>query len=306
MSRIEQLIRPGRAANAGRFAFPVLGLAAACIAFYAHAQITTLPLVQVQAGGTGTAITTRANMHGTSGQPFALVQADHNAMTMSGSTRDIDDIKAAGRGKDGEYLWFKRDGKSYVVTDPAVLARVKSTWRETDALGEQMEALGKQMEQHGKVMEGLGSKMEALSASQEETPAMREAARRMEALGAQQEALGRQQEELARAQANAGEATQDKLDSQMDALSQKMDALSARMEEQSRIMEAESANMERNAAPMEALSRQMEDAGKPMQALGARMDVMGKRMDELSAQATRETSAIIDEAMTKKLAAAAP
>ena len=306
MSRIEQLIRPGRTAKAGRFAFPVLGLAAACIAFYAHAQITTLPLVQVQAGGTDTAITTRANMHGTSGQPFALVQADHNAMTMSGSTRDIDDIKAAGRGKDGEYLWFKRDGKSYVVTDPAVLARVKSTWRETDALGEQMEALGKQMEQHGKVMEGLGSKMEALSASQEETPAMREAARRMEALGAQQEALGRQQEELAHAQANADDAMQDKLDSQMDALSQKMDALSARMEEQSRIMEAESANMERNAAPMEALSRQMEDAGKPMEALGSRMDVMGKRMDELSAQATRKTSAIIDEAMAKQLAAAAP
>jgi hypothetical protein len=43
-----------------------------------------------------------------------------------------------------------------------------------------------------------------------------------------------------------------------------------------------------------------------MEALGARMDVMGKRMDELSAQATRETSAIIDEAMAKQLAAAAP
>ena len=306
MSRIEQLVRPGRTARAGRFAFPVLGLAAACIAFYAHAQFTTLPLMQVEAGATSTAVTTRADMHGTSNQPFALVRGDHTTMTMAGSTRDIDDIKAAGRGKDGEYLWFKRDGKAYVVTDPAVLARVKSTWRETDALGEQMEALGKQMEQHGKVMEGLGSKMEALSASQEETPAMREAARRMEALGAQQEALGRQQEELAHAQANAGDATQDKLDSQMDALSQKMDALSARMEEQSRIMEAESANMERNAAPMEALSRQMEDAGKPMEALGARMDVMGKRMDELSAQATRETSAIIDEAMAKQLAAAAP
>ena len=71
-------------------------------------------------------------------------------------------------------------------------------------------------------------------------------------------------------------------------------------------MQAESANMERNAAPMEALSRQMEEAGKPMEALGARMDVMGKRMDELSAQATRETNAIINEAMAKQQAAAAP
>jgi hypothetical protein len=52
--------------------------------------------------------------------------------------------------------------------------------------------------------------------------------------------------------------------------------------------------------------RWKEEASKPMEALGARMDVMGKRMDELSAQATRETSAIIDEAMAKRLAAAAP
>jgi beta-lactamase regulating signal transducer with metallopeptidase domain len=305
MSRIEQLVRPGRTTRAGRFAFPVLGLAAACIAFYAHAQFTTLPLMQVQAGA-NTAITTRADVHGTSHQPFALVRADHTTMTMAGSTRDIDDIKAAGRGKDGEYLWFKRDGKAYVVTDPAVLARVKTTWRDTDALGEQMDALGKQMEQHGKVMEALGSKMETLSASQEETPAMREAERRMETLGAQQEALGKQQEALAHAQANAGDAAQHKLDSQRDALSQQMEALAARMEEQSRIMQAESTNMQRNAEPMEALSRQMEEASKPMEALGARMDVMGKRMDELSAQATRETSAIIDEAMAKQLAATAP
>ena len=306
MSRIEQLVRPARAANAGRLAFPALGLAAICVAFYAHAQITTLPLVQVQAGAS-TAITTRATMHGTSNQPFALVRADHTTMTMAGSTRDIDDIKAAGRGKDGEYLWFKRDGKTYVVTDPAVLGRVKATWRETDALGEQMEALGKQMEQHGKVMEALGGRMEALSASQVETTAMREAERRMEALGAQQETLGSQQEALAHSQANAhDDATRGRLDAQMDALTVKMDALSARMEEQSRIMQAESANMERNAAPMEALGRQMEEAGKPMEALGARMDVMGKRMDALSAQATRETSAIIDEAMAKQLATAAP
>ena len=40
MSRIERLIRPGRAA-AGRIAFPVLGIAAACVGFYAHAQIST-------------------------------------------------------------------------------------------------------------------------------------------------------------------------------------------------------------------------------------------------------------------------
>ena len=40
MSRIEKLVRPDRKSNGGRLAFPVIGLAAACLAFYAHAQVT--------------------------------------------------------------------------------------------------------------------------------------------------------------------------------------------------------------------------------------------------------------------------
>jgi len=39
MSRIQHLVRPGRRQAAGRLAFPLLGVAAACIAFYAQAQI---------------------------------------------------------------------------------------------------------------------------------------------------------------------------------------------------------------------------------------------------------------------------
>jgi Zn-dependent protease with chaperone function len=35
MSRIEKLVRPDSKSNGGRLAFPVLGLAAACLAFYA-------------------------------------------------------------------------------------------------------------------------------------------------------------------------------------------------------------------------------------------------------------------------------
>ncbi len=39
MSRIEQLVRPGRRTGGGRMIFPLLGLAAALVAFYAQAQI---------------------------------------------------------------------------------------------------------------------------------------------------------------------------------------------------------------------------------------------------------------------------
>ncbi|AKC87964.1 M56 family metallopeptidase [Pseudoxanthomonas suwonensis] len=50
VKRIEQLVAPGRAASGGRFVFPLLGLAAAGLAFYAQAQrelATTVPAASV-------------------------------------------------------------------------------------------------------------------------------------------------------------------------------------------------------------------------------------------------------------------
>jgi beta-lactamase regulating signal transducer with metallopeptidase domain len=304
MSRIEHLIRPDRRAASGRFVFPVVGIAAVCIAFIAHAQVTTHPAVT---STPTTVVTTRADAHKATERVFALVRADDSTgMTMSGPVSDIPAIRAVRQHIKSDFLWFKRDGKAYVVTDPALLARARDAWRDADALDPQMEALDRQMEVHDAAMEKLDSRMEALSASREETPAMREASRRMEALDAQQEALDKQQEQLERAQVNADDATRDKLDADVDALSRRMDALSAQMDEQSRIMDAESAKMDRNQAPIEALDRQMEEARKPMEALDARMDAMDKRMDALSDQATRETSAIIDEAIARQLATPAP
>ncbi len=38
----------------------------------------------------------------------------------------------------GDFLWFTRDGKEYIVDDPAVLARIHSIYQPMEELGEQM------------------------------------------------------------------------------------------------------------------------------------------------------------------------
>ena len=303
MSRIEQLVRPGLRRSGGRIAFPLIGLVAASLAFYAHAQIDGGSSVTVsKTEGDKSRYVLRER---SAGETYALVRKGHDGITMSGSTDDIDDIKAARSRLGSDFVWFRKGKQAYVVVDPATNARVQQAWAETDKLSERMEALGAQMEVHGHKMEALGKQMEKLSDGSE-SPAMEAASDRMEALGRQQEELGAKQAALAEQMAEADANRQDALSRQMDELSKQQEALSAQMHAQSQVMEAESARMEERMKPMEALSRQMDEAGKPMDALGKQMDAMGEEMDRLSAKAEHETLRLIDEAVAKGLAQPAP
>ena len=305
MSRIEQLVRPGIRRNGGLIAFPLIGLAAACLAFYAHAQINGDPPARtsvVRTSGQGN----RIHLHDArSGASYALVRKGRDGYTMSGSSDDMGDIEAARRSLDGDFLWFRKGDQAYVVVDPTVVDRATHAWAGTEKLGNRMEALGREMEVHGEKMEGLGEQMEQLSANAD-NPAMEAAAVRMETLGRQQQALASKQAELEATMIKADDARREQLSREMDSLSRQQDALSQQMDAQSEVMDAESARMEQRMKPMEALGRQMDEAGKPMDALGRQMDALGEQMDQLSAKAERETLQLIDDAVAKGLAKPAP
>ena len=329
MSRIEQLVRPAlHRSHAGRIAFPLLGLAVAGVALIAHAQAgSATPVV---AATPATAATTaqlavaapaanpvvverteqvaRADSDDvdTGRTSYAIVRKGSQSITMSGDTRDIDGIKAIRDSMGGDFLWLRRDGKAWVITDPAVMDRVERAWSAMEPLEREMDGLNSQMDVYNKKMDALNAQMDSLSSLQGEHPELDAASERMEALGRQQEALARKQEALAGQMANAGEARQDELSREMDALSAQQEALSRQMEAESRTMEAASARMQRNAQPMEALGKQMEEAGKPMEALGKQMEGIGAQMDAVSKQAERETLRLIDEAMAQGLASPAP
>jgi beta-lactamase regulating signal transducer with metallopeptidase domain len=302
MARIQRLLHPTRHVRVGaRLLFPVLGLVAAGIATYAWAKVA--------AGEPGT------TMHGTlylddkkHDDSFALVRATGDEMHMWGSIDDIDEIKAARKDVDGEYLWFRRGNKAYIVTDPALLARAREATRETDELDKKMEALEAQMEPHSRKMEILEERMDKLSDGTEPTPRAVAAEQRMEDLGNQLSELGRQQDELASRMESVGddEALLAKLDGQLDTLRQKQDELARQMDEQAKVMDEETERLEAEQAPMEALSREMEVVGKPMEAIGEQMETQGRLMEQASERVEDELRKLIDEAVERKLATPLP
>jgi beta-lactamase regulating signal transducer with metallopeptidase domain len=307
MIRIEQLVRPGLRRSGGRIAFPLVGLAAACLAFYAQAQIRpeAATVATNAAPATSTKHGNRAKVGHGSDRPFAIVRKGREGFIMSGSTDEIDDIKAVRQGLDRDFVWFRKGNQAYVVVDPAIVDRAAQAWADTDKLDERMEALDAQMEVHDRKMEALDARMDQVS-DRGTDPAMEAASKRMEALAQQQAALGAKQAKLAAAMVHAGEQEQQRLSQEMDALSDQQDALSRQMDAQSAVLEAQSERMEQQMKPMEELGRQMEEASKPMEALGKQMEALGEQMDRLSERAERETLQLIDDAVARGLAEPAP
>jgi len=328
MSRIEQLIRPGARPVRGGVALPLVGVAIACLAFYAHAQIgqdpKATPAAAAQAKADAAAAAKpaaqpKAKASVTSGSTlrlrssrkdddaYAMVSKDRDGFRMSGSTDDIPEIERARRSlTNQDFIWFRRGGKAYVVSDADTMAKVRDAWRDSDRIGAQMETLGDQMEVHGDKMEALGAQMEQLSAKVDNDTEINAASRRMERLADQQSALAERQSEIAGQMARVDDAGRDRLEATMDDLGRQMDALGRQMDEQSRVLEQQTSRLAANQAPMEALSRQMDEASKPMDALGRQMDALGKQQDKIIHEAERKTHDLLDSAMARGLAQAMP
>jgi hypothetical protein len=330
MSRIEQLVSPARRTHPGaRIVFPLLGLVAFGIATYTSAGIGE-PAAATEAAdarridaidpevrssdGAGikhegtivvdSKVDKRREVKRHVERDYYAIVDKHGKHINSQGTLDMAAVESLKKLPDGQTLWFRRDGREYVVTDPAVLARAHAAWRETEAIGAKMEPLGRQMEIHGEKMEALGEQMEALSENHRPTARMRAAQKQMHELGRKQRELGRQQSALQDRieDADEDESLLSRLEREAEALADRMDELGRMMDAQADIMDQESERMDQNAKPMEELGRQMDLASKPMDELGRQMDVLGKQMDVAAKKAERETHAIIDDAMARNLA----
>lgn len=232
-------------------------------------------------------------------ETYALVVAGKDGMMLSGSISDIKTIDRIRKNLDGDFLWFRRDGKTYVVQDPATLAEVKKAWQGSDKLSAQMEALSVKMEVHSKVMEGISSKMESVSRGGEgRNEVMEKTARDMEILGKQQETIGRQMTTIGeRIVAAKSDQQREAIDRDMRAQQEKMAVLDRQMEKLAALMEQHSAKLENDLKPLEALSREMELASKPMESLGQQMSVLGKQQEVLSKQADQKVLGVINNSL---------
>ncbi|MGH8085110.1 MAG: M56 family metallopeptidase [Lysobacter sp.] len=313
MSRIQQLVQPGRRAAGGRIAFPLVGLAAACVALVAHAQVTApASSIPVPAAIRGPVLSTPApraqvaRVDGGQRDAFALVRHGEDGVILSGPGDDHDEISAVRTGLDHDFVWFRRDGRAYVIDDPALVARIRDSWRDVEQLSPQMESLSDEMRVHSAKLETLSDRMRELTAHTGDSPEMRAAIARMTELATQQHALGDEQGRLGTQMAQADEAHRRALETQMDALSERMETLSAQMERQGETIEAAVARLHANQAPIEALGRQMEEASRPMEVLGKQMEALGEQQEQHARRAERESRALIEEARRNGLARPAP
>ena len=326
MSRIQHLIRPNAPLGGNRLAVPAIALLGLSIAVYAHARVAppaakavvTVPAAPAQApvlmAGpmADTAQSAQAVADAASairaGEPPAPRRAraathaersdiDHDvadavrdALADSHAARaDAGRLRAyrhVGTTLDGDGLLFDRDGRTYRVTDPALVARADRAWADTRELGTQMQTLGREMGERGEALGALGREL-GQRIRPVQTEAMRDAQARLNALS----------REYGRLAGRRALSEDDAADAAADA---RLRALEADIERESaRIAEAAERSV---AGPVADLERQMEEASRPMKALELRMQALAERQRAASDVAEREVDGLIDEALTRGLA----
>lgn len=282
MTRIQQLIRPQRRSAGALLALPLVGIALAGAAFYAQAHLAT---------------TTQHDVAPDEQSSYAFVRKGEDGISMSGNSDDIDDIEAARARVDGDFLWFRRDGKSWMIRDADTIARARRAWAGTEAIEQEMHALEAQMKPHEAQLKALSARMQSLdSVDAMQSPEARAAERSIEALGKRMGDLAEREAELSLRAHRADDAERSRLDREREQLDRQRESLDAEMERHNATLEAMSARMAEQAAPREALAREMEAASKPMNSIGERMQGVGQRIERAARAADRQVRSLIDQA----------
>jgi beta-lactamase regulating signal transducer with metallopeptidase domain/archaellum component FlaC len=337
MSRIKRLVRPDTEPLNWKMALPILGLSAACAAFYANAQSAPVAAARVaQPAGAPAPLAAPPAPPGPPAAPlppaapaaaqppaaprppvsiangagamsYALVQGPERKGMLSGDSRDIDEIDAARTRIEGDFLWFRQGGKAYVVQDPALIAKVNQAYAPLKRLGEQMDVHGREMEKHGKRVEQLGREMERSAAAH--SPAHAETTRIAGLVAALAQQQGRLQREIVQLERQIDDSSgpgRASLSARRDQLNAKLGDIERQLDLQHVQLERQHDRIEEARAPIDALGEQMKEAGKPMDALGKKMNLLGREMDQQGKLAERVMREVLREAVARGLARPVP
>lgn len=167
-------------------------------------------------------------------QRFVIVSGKGNTVTMSGSGEDERHAEKLKRSIPGDFIWFERDEKSYVIRDQATVERARQFWAPQEELGKKQEALGKQQEALGKQQEELGKQMQAVRVKVPDMTAELDKLKAelkqlgpdasMEQIGGIQSEIGELQSKIGEIQSHAGDE-QGKVGQEMGALGEKQGEL---------------------------------------------------------------------------------
>lgn len=200
--------------------------------------------------------------------PNFVVFVDGNRTTMSGSTADIE--RARRQRRNGERLmWFRHDGREYVVRDPRVVDEAIAIWVPVNELGNEQGRVGGEQGELGAKQGALGAKQGELGAEQGRLGA------RQGVLGARQGELAAQQAQLERTETGRRpyEKERQDIENEMEALDREMRQLTSKMEE---------------------LNKPMEELNDQMKVLGKEMEILGRKMEEASKKANADMRQLLE------------
>ncbi|WP_338726146.1 hypothetical protein V8687_22675 [Shewanella baltica] len=80
---------------------------------------------------------------------WIYVQQDGEMTIGAGHSDDWEQLERQGNPYHADYLWVKTAGTPYVITDPAIVAQIKTAIMPMQQQGEKMQAIGEQMQQKG-------------------------------------------------------------------------------------------------------------------------------------------------------------
>ena len=244
-----------------------------------------------------------------SSSAYALVHGGQDAITISGSTDDLRVVGKLQHSVKGDFVWTRDGEKTYLVQDPAIIARIDAAWQPVKQIDKKMEAQGALMDQQGKAMDALGKRMDAVGSSPESVAAARaldQTGRQMDALGRQMDALGRQMDRVGSRMADANAEQRASLQTQMAQIQAQMQPVQEQMKALQREMQQQSAKLREAQVPVKDLSQQMKAASKPMSALGHQMGELGHEQARAAREAERTTRELLRDAIRSGKAVPAP
>jgi hypothetical protein len=243
------------------------------------------------------------------GESYAIVEGPGSNITFSGSWGDNRkaELDAARKVAKGPFLWFTHNGKSYVVDDPAIVARIRAMYKPMEGLGQRQEQLGKQQE-------ALGKQQEELAREQEQAGAVKlpDLSREMADVDA---AVARAKEEQDKWNTKELADVEAKLKAEQDQTltpekvselqaklaaaqaewsSERMAEMQAKLGElQARLGELQGAAGERQGE----FGEKMGKLGAEQGALGAQQGKLGAEQGRLAREADRQVRSIIEECL---------
>ena len=246
---------------------------------------------------------------------YAIISAGSSTMSGSFSHVDFAQLQALRDKLKTDFVWFERDGKSYIITDPATVNRAREAFAAQAELGRQQGELGERQGALGEAQGALGEQQGALG---EQMGELRWNLQNLKVdlpdLTAEMQALREKSQELRQVlsekdveELRTGVAQMGK---QIAQAQREMAAAQADTAAHSMF----SAAMEKAMSDArEALEQQMEKFSADQEKLGTQQEILGKQHEELgrqqekaAAKAQAEIRAIIDESLSRGTAQPAP